>query len=137
MCDGDGGSCVPESAINWVLQVEGASLGVFPLVRGVGGANALVETAGGVVPGTALYQDITLTRLASYDLSLTSWRTSIEEGEPATKDATLTLVDDELGVIGRWSLSNAWPSALEVTPAAQGLRETVVLTHTGCRRAFP
>ena len=138
VCDGDGTTCIPESEIVLVLQVEGATLGVFPFVRGLGSANELVSTAGGtVVPGKLRHLDVSLTRQANESIELASWRKSVEDGSPATQLATLTLTDSVLGTIARWELLDAWPSSLDVSQDAAGLHETVIVTNAGVRVVAP
>ena len=135
--DDDCVGCAPPPEIVFELEVEGAMLGTFPFVRGVGSSNALVSATDEVLPGRLLQTDLTLTRPATDGLELASWRAAIEAGGITTQRATLTLTDSRLGVIARWELADAWPSAIEVASNPTGLDETLVVSHGGCRRVVP
>ncbi len=137
VCDGDGSSCTPPASIVMVLDVEGATLAVFPFTRDLGSASELVSTPSAIVPGKVVYRDVSLSRRATESLELASWRRAMEDGAATMQNATLTLLDSELGPIARWELVDAWPSSLEVTREASGLRETVVVTNSGVRRIVP
>ena len=138
ICDGDGTTCAPQPEIEIVLEASGAVLATFPFVKGLGSASELIVFNGDqTIPGKPLPGNVTLVRSANDSLVLAQWRETIDGGGTATQTATLTLNDSLLGTIAEWELTNAWPSALDVSQQPAGLRESLTITYDGITRVSP
>lgn len=138
VCDGDGTTCAPQPQIVIVLEVEGAVLATFPFVSSLGSASELITLNDNqTIPGKPLPGSVTLVRTANDSLVLAQWREAIDGGSGAMQTATLTLSDSLLGTIAKWELTNAWPSALDVSHQPAGLRESLTITYDGITRVSP
>lgn len=117
----------PPSSFHFGVEVDGAPLGFFRSVEGLGSENEVTEfiSGDGIVhklPGRLRYFNVTLERGLTADLTLVVWRSQVESGDfpAARKNASLILYDSSLTVIARWQLHDAWPSKLEALADPEG-----------------
>jgi phage tail-like protein len=129
------------------LQVDGATIGVFSEVSGLGSESVVNEHRAGApikkVPGRLKWGDITLKRGLTSDLSLFEWRKLVEDGDfaEARKNGSIVLYNQERVEIARWDFRNAWPSKYSVdTVTASAERcpfELLTLSMDFLRRVPP
>ena len=118
----------PPALFHFGLEVDGAPLGLFRSVEGLGSENEVTEFISGgdgtvhKIPGRLRYFNVTLERGLTADLTLVGWRDQVESGDfpAARKNASLILYDSSLTVIARWQLHDAWPSKLEALADPEG-----------------
>lgn len=117
----------PPASFHFGLEVDGAPLGFFRSVAGLGSENEVTEfiaSDGSVrkLPGRLRYFNVTLERGLTADLTLVGWRDQVESGDfaAARKNASVILYDSSLTVIARWQLHDAWPSKLEALADPEG-----------------
>lgn len=73
--------------------------------------NANIDTTTRKRPGTAQYTEITLKRTLSPDRGFWDWAKSIRDGELAYRtDGAIVVYDMGGGELGRWTMTNVWPS---------------------------
>jgi phage tail-like protein len=122
----------PYAAFNFVVTLDGASIGGFMEVSGLDTENAIIEyregndqtapTAGAFVrkqPGLERYPNITLRRGITGDLKLwTGLRKLIRDAVigpeliPAKPTVKIDLQDERHITVVSWTLENAWVSKL-------------------------
>lgn len=69
---------------------------------------------------------VTLTRGVIGDLSLYEWLETSLNGAPDRRTVTIDLLSEDREPVQRWTLENAWPSALE-GPVLDGMGTTVAV----------
>lgn len=118
----------PPVGFHFALEVDGAPLGFFRSVEGLGSENEVTEFISGddgsvhKIPGRLRYFNVTLERGLTADLTLAAWRDLVESGNytAARKNASLIIYDSSLTAIARWQLHDAWPSKLEALADPEG-----------------
>jgi hypothetical protein len=113
----------PPVATAWGLHLGGVEMGLFIKADGVASALAAVDPKGqGTRDATlvASYGPIILTRGASDDSTLWTRYAAGTDGTPEIADGTLTLFDQELQPIFRFSLDDAWLSSIAYSVESGG-----------------
>lgn len=91
--------------------------------------DVIVMDGGGMtaaLPGRFRVGDVFCTRSITSDVTLSEWRDDVLQGDmtAARKNGALTLLAADGSTLLRWTLTNAWPSALYV----MGTQEAIVIT---------
>ncbi len=115
------------SSFTFALKVQGVggSTGsaIFKSVSGLKSETDVVEVReGGVnnspkkLAGVTKYANIVLKRGLTADISVASWRRVVEDGhfEQARRDGVIVLYDRSNREVARWTIVNAWPSAIAI-----------------------
>ena len=112
------------SSFSFGLKVAGIS--DVPFFKSVGGLSSETDVTefreGGVnapprkIAGATKYSNIVLKRGITGDTSLAVWRKIVEDGhfDQARRTGFIVLYDKQNREIARWSIVNAWPSAIAV-----------------------
>jgi phage tail-like protein len=92
------------------------------------------------LPGRLKFGDITLKRGIVPDTQIWTWRQKVEQGKIAEARYTGSIImyDDTFAEIGRWEVTNAWPSKvsgpqLKADSNEFGIEE-LTLVHEGFKR---
>jgi phage tail-like protein len=126
------------------LELDGVVLGYFTEVSGIGSETEVIEqrvvNEQGQelilkVPGRLKINNITLKRGITSNMSVWTWRKQVEDGkiEEATRNATLTMLDQALNTVAQWNLLNCWPADLSFTYSPDpvtALEELVIVCET-------
>jgi phage tail-like protein len=152
MASGSGRDSDPLIGFQYRIEVTGpvAMTGYFTEVSGIGSEHEVIEhkvvteTGHEVVqkiPGRLKWQDVTLKRGITDDMSCWQWRKSVEDGVMATARANCSIImmDRNYADIARWDFVNAWPSKVtgpqvQSDSNAFGIEE-MTLVHEGLVRA--
>lgn len=90
------------------------------------------------IAGRTKYPNIILKRGLTIDTSVAAWRRLVEDGQfqQARKDGMIVIYDKANKELARWSIINAWPSAISIeTDADTGdPLEVITLTVDASRR---
>jgi phage tail-like protein len=134
----------PLISFNFALEIQGVITGYFTEVSGIGSETETVEQKvvndKGVqvvlkVPGRLKWGDITLKRGITSNLDIWTWRKMVEDGDVkgARKNGTITMFDQKLAPVAKWSFKNAWPQKVTgPTPKSDGNdigMEELVIVH--------
>ena len=91
-------------------------------------------------PGRLKWENITLKRGITNDLSLWKWRKQVEEGKvkEARKSGSIVMYDQTNAAVAAWHFDNGWPSKLS-GPSLNAQNnevaiEEMVIAHEGIRR---
>jgi phage tail-like protein len=140
----------PLIGFNFGLELEsGGVTGYFTEVSGIGSENEIVdhkvvtETGQEIVqkiPGRLKWQDVTLKRGITADMSIWDWRQKVEQGdmEGARANCSIIMFDRNYTEVARWNFENAWPSkvsgpSLKSDSNEFGVEELVIV-HEGMMR---
>lgn len=147
---GAGSNELPKPA-QFALELEGKIEGFFTSISSIGSTHEVIEmkiiTPQGEeviqkIPGRLSWSEITLERGLSSDMSLVDWRQLVIDGDivNARTDCSIIALDRRNMEIGRWSLTNAWPSQLHspvsADPSDAHMVESMVLVHEGMTRVY-
>ena len=134
----------PLIGFNFALEIQGVISGYFTEVSGIGSETETVEqkvvTEKGVqvvlkVPGRLKWGDITLKRGITSNMDIWTWRKQVEDGDVngARKNGTITMFDQKLSPVAKWTFKNAWPQKVTgPTPKSDGNdigMEELVIVH--------
>jgi phage tail-like protein len=126
----------PYKSFNFTVQFDGAAVGGFTEVSGLGLEVEVIEyregSDGNVVrklPGLTKYNNITLKRGYIGDTTLSDWINSFATGsdDSIRKDITINLADDAGDTIRNFNLTDCFPIAWNLSPLT--LEEQVPLTE--------
>ena len=67
------------------------------------------------LPGRVRYGNVVLRRGISGRLDLWEWFKAVRDGQPARRDVTITLLDEQRQPVQRWLLRGAWPVKYDPT----------------------
>ena len=116
-------------AARFALVVEGRELAIFGDLVGLSSGfetSQLELTVGGSapklnLPGKRTPPTVVLKRGMTSEMELWDWHDdAIENGSRAWKDATIVMFDYDGSPVASWSLTNAWPSKVEIETLARG-----------------
>lgn len=127
------------------LVVDGTAIAVFSRCIGLGSETAVNlyrDGAGGAarrLPGETTPDGMVCERALSADLTLATWRDSVEAGTPsARKDLSVVMYDAAGAAVLRWNLQDAWPSHLTNDFDESGAgREIVTFVSDHTQRVAP
>lgn len=87
------------------------------------------------LPGLAKYANVTLKRGVTGRTDLFEWWKSVRDGQPARRNVSITLLDEQRQHVLRWLLRNAWPVKIEASSLNALGNEVVIesleLAHEG------
>lgn len=127
---------------NFLLEIEGAVLGRFKSIEGLGAEIEVIEFRDGgddgvirKLPGRTTYGDIVLKRGYTATDDLWKWMEEIIEGEFVRKNGSIRVTSSRGGEVARFNLFNAWPVkyrlSLEQRKGSEIAIEELVLTVEG------
>lgn len=134
----------PLVGFHFKIEVQGIITGYFTECSGLGSEHEVIESKvvderGNAfiqkVPGRMKWQDITLKRGITANKDVWTWRKMVEDGnvEGARKSGTITMFDQELNAVAKWSFQRAWPTKvtgpqLQSDANTFGIEE-MIITH--------
>ena len=136
----------PFASFNFKLEIEGITVAGFSEVTGLNQESNVIdyrEGQEGITPrklsGLNKFNNVTLKRGISPDLSVYNWRKTVTDGDIERRNASIVLHNEKHEEVVRWNLVNAWPSKY-VGPdlkanANEVAIESIELTHEGVERA--
>ncbi len=140
----------PLVGFHFSLDVQGAVLGYFSEVGGLGSEhdvieNKVMEQDGAKervmkIPGRLKWENITLKRGITSAMDIWTWRQAIIDGqvEANRKNGSVFMYDEKFTLTAQWDFVRAWPSKCTgPTPKADSNEigvEEMTLTHEGIKR---
>jgi phage tail-like protein len=133
----------PYKAFNFLVEIDGISVGAFCEVTGLVSETEVIEYRTGSdkvntvrkLPGLTKYANIVLKRGVTQDAQLWNWRKAIEQGTADRRDGAIVLLDDERNAVRRWRFSNGWIAKIEgpeLNAKANDVAiETIEIAHEG------
>jgi len=136
----------PYSAMNFLVELEGISIGAFKECSGLTSEVTVIEyrngsEAGSVrkLPGLRKYTNITLKRGITKDQQLWDWHKTAVDGSVQRKNGSIVLLDDSRQEVLRWNFREGWPSKYEgpsLNATANEIAiETLEIAHEGLELA--
>lgn len=139
----------PLVGFNFTLDIQGAVVGFFTEVSGLGSENEVVEhkvvndkgqEIVKKIVGRLKWGDITLKRGITDSMDAYKWRKQVEDGKlkDARKNGSIVMYDTDFTEVARWNFVNAWPSKISgPSPKADdnsvGIEE-ITIVHEGIER---
>jgi len=137
----------PYGQFNFLIEVEGVTVGGFSEVSGLTTDTNIIEYREGneqfgttrKLPGLMKYNNIVLKRGYTQDQKLWDWRKKVIDGKTQRASGTITLMDEARQPALRWNFREGWPSKWE-GPALNGKTsevaiETLEIAHEGLELA--
>jgi phage tail-like protein len=133
----------PYKRFNFLVEIDGITVGAFCEVSGLASATAVIEYRNGSdrantvrkLPGLTSYANIVLKRGVTQDTELWQWRKAIEQGTPDRRSGSIVLLDDERNPVRRWRFTEGWPVKIEGpelhASANEVAIETLEIAHEG------
>ena len=134
----------PYGAFNFVVEIDGLTIGGFSEVSGLGMEIAYADYRDGgdkpnavrKIPGLHKFGDVTLKRGIVGSTELFQWLKQVADGTPAPRNVNITLLDEARLTVLSWKLHRAQPrkwSGPHLAAAGAGAlaMEELVLVHEG------
>lgn len=119
------------------LDVPGTFTGYFSSCTGLGSQNKAEKGREDQRRGRGrlVFVDLVCIRGLTSNPDLWNWRSQVEQGEPAQKDGTFSILDETFQLVAQWQLSQAWPREVTLGEAAGNIaHERVSLQYEDERR---
>lgn len=89
-----------------------------------------------LLPGRNLIGKVELTRSTEINMNFYNWHKLVEDGniKDSRKNVSIEVVDSNKVIVGRWKLTNAWPSSINYDLNGE-LIEKVVIVYEKMERA--
>jgi phage tail-like protein len=140
----------PLVSFHFSVDLQGAALGYFTEVSGVGSENEVVEhkvmEQDGhkervmKIPGRLKWENIVCKRGITSAMDMWVWRKMIEDGqvEGARKDGSIVMYDEGFREVARWNFVRGWPAKVTGPSVKSDGNEVGVeemtITHEGIVR---
>jgi phage tail-like protein len=110
----------PYSAFNFLIEIDGVTVGGFAECGGLTTETDIIEYRNGdeditmrKLTGKAKYTNITLNRGFTDSRELWEWRRQVIEGRTQRKSGTIQLLDEARRPALKWNFREGWPSKWE------------------------
>ncbi len=140
----------PYGAFNFLVEIDGLTVGAFSEVSGLGIEIAYADYRNGndktntvrKIPGLFKFTDVTLKRGIVGSTDLFQWLKQVADGTPSARDVAVILLDEARQPILVWKLRRAQPkkwSGPHLAAAVAGAlaMEELVLVHEGLEMESP
>jgi phage tail-like protein len=136
----------PYSALNFLVELEGISIGAFKECSGLTSELTVIEYRNGSdrgtvhkLPGMRKFTNITLKRGITKDRQLWDWHKTALDGSVQRKNGSIVLLDDSGQEVLRWNFHQAWPTKYEApsfnASSNEVAIETLEIAHEGLELA--
>ena len=133
----------PFRAFNFVIEIDGLTVGAFRDCSGLMADGASVEYREGTdvarsvrkLPGLLSYGNITMSRGYTLNRELWTWYTNIVNGQADRRNGTIVLLDESRTPVMRWDVENMWIKKIEGpsfnATANEVAMEKIEIVHEG------
>ena len=145
-----GGKTDPLVSFHFGVEIQGAVIGYFTEVSGIGSETEIVEhkimAQDGhkemvkKIPGRLKWENIVCKRGITNSMDMWTWRKQVEDGnvEAARKSGTITMFDELGAPVAQWTFDRGWPTKVSGPSVKSDGNEVGVeeltITHEGTRR---
>jgi phage tail-like protein len=145
-----GAKADPLVSFHFGVEIQGAVVGYFTEVSGIGSEHEVIESkvmeADGhkeVVkkqPGRLKWENIVCKRGITSNMDMWQWRKLVEDGSIASarKDGTVTMFDHQGAPVAQWTFDRGWPTKITGPSVKSDGNEVGVeemtIAHEGTRR---
>jgi phage tail-like protein len=133
----------PFRAFNFIIEIDGLTVGAFRDCSGLMADGASVEYREGTdvarsvrkLPGLLSYGNITMSRGYTLNRELWTWYTNIVNGQADRRNGTIVLLDESRTPVMRWDVENMWIKKIEGpsfnATANEVAMEKIEIVHEG------
>lgn len=140
----------PLVSFHFGVEIQGAVVGFFTEVSGIGSENEVIEhkimAPDGhkeivqKIPGRLKWENIVAKRGITASMDMWDWRKMVEDGavESARKSGTITMFDELGAPVAQWTFDRGWPVKVSGPSVKSDSNEVGVeeltIAHEGTRR---
>jgi phage tail-like protein len=145
-----GGKTDPLVSFHFGVEIQGAVVGYFTEVSGIGSEHEIIEhkimASDGKkemvkkIPGRLKWENIVCKRGITNSMDMWTWRKQVEDGnvESARKSGTVTMFDEVGAPVAQWTFDRGWPTKVSGPSVKSDGNEVGVeeltIAHEGTRR---